>query len=239
MEPIMSVQEQLVPVPLVEVQIQPTVDNKFGGSYITEAQDIQIENISCNISISSSDSVMQEHLKIHFNEQLNDKVYNTCKELFEGINMESMTEALPKVSIYNSIITRSIEEINSKYGMALLFATLEPCEVGHWAKTFLVASGNSKAPKSPRLEQTVTEWPHKQTSQPSPTITDQHPMPPWVQVQQEEVNMLTSVAAQWQAGVQQRVVNKYNAHTHRYTCNCSTPNMSPVITDNYRDCNSL
>ena len=47
-----------------------------------------------------------------------------------------MKEALPKVSIYNSIIAKFVEEINSKYGMSLMFSTLEPHEVGHQAKTF-------------------------------------------------------------------------------------------------------
>ena len=35
---IKSVQEQLVPVLLVEVQMQPSVDNKLDGSYIMEVQ---------------------------------------------------------------------------------------------------------------------------------------------------------------------------------------------------------
>ena len=65
---IKSAQEQLVPVRLVEVQTQPSVDNKLGGSYIIEAQVTQVENISCNTSISSSDVVMQDYLKNHFNE---------------------------------------------------------------------------------------------------------------------------------------------------------------------------
>ena len=103
--------------------------------------------------------------------------YNTFKELFEGINIDSMKEVLLKVSMYNSIITKFIDEINSKYGMALTFTTLEPFEVGHWAETFHVASDSSKAPESPRPlqaweephrsggpQQTVTEWPHQQTS---------------------------------------------------------------------------
>ena len=78
------------------------------------------------------------------------RFYNTFKELFQGINIDSMKEALPKVSIYNSIIVKFIEEINSKYGMSLTFTTLEPCEVGHWAKTFKVASSSNQAPSSPR-----------------------------------------------------------------------------------------
>ena len=99
---------QSVPVPLVEAQTQ-----LLGSSYIIEAQVTQIENISCNNSISSSDSQTQEYLKNHFNEQLNDKVYNTSKKLFQGINIDSMKEALLKVSIHNSIIVKFVEEINS------------------------------------------------------------------------------------------------------------------------------
>ena len=67
---------QSVPVPLVEAQVQPNIDNRLSSSYITEPQVTQIENISCNNSISSSDSLTQEYLKNYFNEQLNDKV---CK----------------------------------------------------------------------------------------------------------------------------------------------------------------
>ena len=68
-----------------------------------------------------------------------------------------MKEALRKVNIYHSIIAKLLDKINSKYGMALTFTTLEPCEVGHWAKTFQVASGNSKAPESPRTQQACKE----------------------------------------------------------------------------------
>ena len=130
-EQIESAWEQLVPVPLVEVQTQPSVHNKLGSSYITEAQVTQVENVSCNTSTSNSDVVMQEYLKNYFNGWLNDKVYSTIKELFEGINIDSMKEALQKVSVYNNIIVRFIGEINSKYGIALMFTTLEPHDVGH------------------------------------------------------------------------------------------------------------
>ena len=73
--------------------------------------------------------------------------YTTFKELFGSINVDSLKEALPKVSIYNDTIARFVEEINSKYGMALTFTHLEPCEVGHWAETFQVAKGNNEGPK--------------------------------------------------------------------------------------------
>ena len=94
-----------------------------------------------------------------------------------------MKEALPKASIYNSIIVKFIDEINSKHGMALTFTTLDPHEVGHWAASFQVASVGSKTPESPRpqqvqeephrsgrLQQIVTEWLHQQTSQTTSSI---------------------------------------------------------------------
>ena len=114
---------------------------------------MQVENVSCHTSISSLDLVAHEYLKNHFNDLLNDKVYNTFKELFGNINIDSMKEALPKVSIYNNTIARFVEQINSKYGMTLIFMHLEPCKVGHWAETFQVASGNNEGPEPPRPHQ--------------------------------------------------------------------------------------
>ena len=185
--------------------MQPSA-NKLGGSYIMEGQVTQVENVSCNTSISNADVVMQEYLKNHFNKWLNDKVYNTFKELFEGINIDSMKEALPKVSIYNNFIVKFVDKINSKYGTALTFTILEPHEVGHWAKTFQMVCGNSKAPKSPGMQQTheehhssvqpqsiqqwsqtVTDWQQQLVSQP---VTDQHLTPSSLQVLQEEINRL-------------------------------------------------
>ena len=54
-----------------------------------------------------------------------------------------MKEALPKVSMYSDTIAQFVEEINSRYGMALTFMCLESCEVGHWAEMFQVAKGNN------------------------------------------------------------------------------------------------
>ena len=73
------------------------------------------------------------------------------KSYLYGINIDSMKEALPKFSIYKNIIAKFIDEINSKYDMAMTcLQLLEHHELGHWSKTFQVASGNSKAPKPPR-----------------------------------------------------------------------------------------
>ena len=63
--------------------MQSNTDNSLGGSYIMEPQVTQIEKIRCNNSISSSDSITQEYIRNHFNEQLNDKVYNTFKSYFK------------------------------------------------------------------------------------------------------------------------------------------------------------
>ena len=121
-----SLLEQLVPVQVVEVHMQPSVDNQLGGSYITEAQVMQVENVSCHTSISSLDSVVHEYLKNHSNELLNNKVYNTFTELFGSINIDSMKEALPKISFYNDTIARFVEESNSKHGMTNFYAFRTP-----------------------------------------------------------------------------------------------------------------
>ena len=76
---------------------QPHVDSKLGGSYITttQAQD------NGNVSVCSLDSVAHEYLKNNSSERLNDKVYDTFKELFGNINVDSIKEDLPKISVFN------------------------------------------------------------------------------------------------------------------------------------------
>ena len=70
-ERIKPAQEESVPLSLLEVQMQPSIDNRLGSSYITEPQVTQTENVSCNNSISSSDSITQEYLMNPFNKWLN------------------------------------------------------------------------------------------------------------------------------------------------------------------------
>ena len=89
--------EQLVPEPFVEAHMQPSFDNQLGGSYIMEVQVMQVENVSCHTAISSLDSVAHKYLKNQFNELLSYKFYNTFKEVFANIKIDSMKEALPKV----------------------------------------------------------------------------------------------------------------------------------------------
>ena len=64
----------------------------------------------------------------------------TFKELFGNINTDSIKEALPKVSVYNNIIAKYVEEINFKYGIKLSFMQLGASEVSTWAKTFQVVT---------------------------------------------------------------------------------------------------
>ena len=39
----------------------------------------------------------------------------------KNINADNIKEALPKVSVYNNIIAKYVEEINLKYGIELSF----------------------------------------------------------------------------------------------------------------------
>ena len=68
-------------------------------------------------------------------------MYDTFNELFGNINADSIKEALPKISLYNDIIARYVEEINLKYGITLSHTQLEATEIGHWAD---IPSGHKK-----------------------------------------------------------------------------------------------
>ena len=131
---------------------------------------------------------------MHFNVRLNDKIYSMFKELFDHINIDSIKEVLPKIDMCNNTKAWYIEDINLKYGVALSYTHLEVSEIGHWAKTFQVAthSNNLQQPHHPIQNQ------QQQALQVS-TMALQ------VQVQslrdqQAETDRLTNVAAQWSSG---------------------------------------
>ena len=109
----------LEPIEKVPMQ-QPGVDSQLRGSYIIN---MQTQNKG-NISICSLDSVAHKYLKNHFNKRINDKVFETFKDLFGNINTDSIKEALPKVSVYNNIIAKYVGEINLKCGIELHFYTV-------------------------------------------------------------------------------------------------------------------
>ena len=136
--------------------------------------------------------------------------------MFGNINTDSIKEALPKVSVYNNIIAKYVEEINLKHGIELSFTQLEASEVSTWAETFQVATTSKdkpdeQQPLQPSSFQQTQDTQHtqqplqleqlQQTQQQSPTpevIT----MPPQCQApllgdQQAEINRLTNVTAQW------------------------------------------
>ena len=86
-------------------------------------------------------------------------MYSTFNGLFGNINVASIEEGLPKISVYNDIIARYVEETNLKYGIMLSYTHLEASEIGHWAKASQVATSSNSQPElqqpqqPPKLEQ--------------------------------------------------------------------------------------
>ena len=154
-----------LPEPIAEMTIhQPGVDSQL-GLYIANTQ---VHNDGNNVSLCSLDLEAHKYLK-NFNKRLNDKVYSTFKELFGNINVDSVPKALPKVSVYNNIITHYVKEINIKYGITLSFIHLEASEIDHWVKTFQVAKYSNDQPKLQQLPQpqhTLQPQPLNQPLQP-------------------------------------------------------------------------
>ena len=73
--------EPLMPVPIVEVSMQPSMMySQLGALYITNTQ---VHNDGRNVSICSLDSEAHGNLENHFNERLNDKVHNTFKGVIQ------------------------------------------------------------------------------------------------------------------------------------------------------------
>ena len=72
----------------------PIVNSHLGGSYIT---DTQVHHDNSNMSVCSLDSEANENLKTHFNKRLNNKVYDTFKELFSNVNIDSIKEVYLKL----------------------------------------------------------------------------------------------------------------------------------------------
>ena len=61
-------------------------------------------------------------------------------KLFSNVNVDSIKEVLPKISVYNDMIARYVEVINLQYYITLCHTHLKVSELGHWAKTFQVAT---------------------------------------------------------------------------------------------------
>ena len=84
-------------------------NNQLGESYVAGVQ-----HSSSKAPFHCTDEMTCEYLKNHFNESLNDKIWNTFKDLFSNINIDSIQETYPKISIYNIIIMQYVEESNLK-----------------------------------------------------------------------------------------------------------------------------
>ena len=117
-----------------EPEEEPSANNQLGESYVAD-----IQHNSKHIPFHCTDAEECEHLTNHFNECLNDKVYNTFKDLFSNINLDSIQETYPKISVYNKMIAQFVKETNLKHGLDLKFTKLEALKVGLWVKTFQVA----------------------------------------------------------------------------------------------------
>ena len=75
------------------------------------------------------------------------------KELFNNVNVDSIKEVLPKISMFNNTIARYVEDINLKYGIALSYTHLEVSAIGHWAKMFQVATHSNDQPEPQQPQQ--------------------------------------------------------------------------------------
>ena len=81
-------------------------ESQLGASFLNNCAHQTTPNN--NISMCSSDSFSQENVKSALTERLNDKIYNTFKENFSTINLDSISKMLPKVHVYNQEIAKFI-----------------------------------------------------------------------------------------------------------------------------------
>ena len=98
--------------------------NQLGESYVADLQ-----HNDKHVPFHCTDVDECKHLTNHFNECLSDKVYNTFKDLFTNINLDSIQETYPKSNVYNKIIMQFVEETHLKYSLDIKFTKLEAPEV--------------------------------------------------------------------------------------------------------------
>ena len=116
---------------------EPNQNNNLGESYVAE-----IQQSSKHITLICTNTEEHEHLINHFNEKLNAKIFDTFSDLFSNVNVDSIQETYPKISIYNKVMKQYVDETNIKYGLNLKFTKLKAPEVGLRAKTFQVVGHN-------------------------------------------------------------------------------------------------
>ena len=98
----------LAPVSLNEEPVEESSASiQLGESYIAD-----IQHSGKHVPLHCTDGEEHEHFTDQFNEQLNAKIFNTFKDLFSNVNLNSIQETHPKISIYNKIIMQYVEETN-------------------------------------------------------------------------------------------------------------------------------
>ena len=138
------VASQPSPVPTNEEPVEESSTNdQLGESYVADVQ-----HYSRYILFHWTNAEACKDLTNHFNQHWSDKVYNTFKDLFNNIYVDSIQETYPQIGVYNKKIVSFLEETNLKYGLDLKYAKLNASEVGLWAKAFQ-AEGHSETNNHP------------------------------------------------------------------------------------------
>ena len=164
---------------------EPIPNNDPGEMYVAEVQ----QN-GKHIPLICTDVEEHKHLTNHFNKKLNAKNFDMCTYLFSNINVGSIQETYPEISVYHKVIAKYVEETNMKYWLNLKFTKLEALEVGLWMKTFQVVGHNEdrQLPKEQQLEPPKPQPPQQMTIPTSELpVTEQ-----WV-----ETGQMTSITTQW------------------------------------------
>ena len=73
---------------------EPSQNNELGESYVAE-----VKWNGKHIPLLCTNMEEHEHLTNHFNKQLNAKIFNTFKDIFSNINIDSIQETYPKISV--------------------------------------------------------------------------------------------------------------------------------------------
>ena len=188
----------------------PSPNNKLGESYVAGVQ----EN-GKHVPLLCTDAEEHEHLTNHYNKQLNAKILDTFKDILSNVNIDSIQERYPKISVYNKIIVQYMNETNIKYSLNLKFTTLEAPEVGFWAKTFQVADHNDD--QQPPKEQ-QSEPPKPQPHQPLQQQMQQNTQ----QMAQQTALLMSELPIAEQGGANQ-MISMAAQQSH------STPVMLPII----------
>ena len=87
------VARQLTPATLEEEPMEePSPSNELGGSYV-----VDVQCSGRHVPLHCTDMKEHEYLTNHFNEQLKAKIFDTFKDLFSNVNVDSIQEICPQI----------------------------------------------------------------------------------------------------------------------------------------------